>query len=100
MLPPYGEVTVHQARSYGDYDGHGDVDSTHYNAIAGACSGSSSGACRVLDVNNSGTVSSSDQTPHAAPPQRLLRKPGQAVSRLGQVFARQGLPLDGEVESY
>jgi len=100
VLTPYGEVTVHQERGYGDYDGDGDVDSTDYNAIAGACSGSSSGACRVLDVNNSGTVNSSDQTPHAALPQGLLRRPGQAVSGLGQVCAHQGLPLDAEVGSY
>jgi len=100
VLTPYGEVTAHQERGYGDYDGDGDVDSTDYNAIAGACSGSSSGACRVLDVNNSGTVNSSDQTPHAALPQGLLRKPGLSATGLGQVFAHQGLPLDGEVGSY
>ncbi len=97
---PCGEVTVHQETGFGDRDGDGDTDATDYGAIAGACTGSSSGACRVLDVNNSGTVNSSDQTPHAALPQGLLRKPGLSTTGLGQVFAHQGLPLDAEVGSY
>ncbi len=68
--------------------------------IARGCSSSSCAACRVLDVDKSTAVNASDQAPHAALAQRLLRKPGQAVSGLGQVFAHEGLPLDGRVGSY
>ncbi len=98
VLTPYGEVTVHQETGYGDLDGDADVDSTDKGTVGVTCTGTVGGACRILDFD--GDYDSTDATKFDALPSGLRRSPGRGLSGLAQVFAHQGLPLDGEVGSY
>ena len=67
---PYGELTVDQdegdqggsLNSYGDRDGDGIVNSTDKGTVGVTCTGTVSGACRILDLDFDGEYDSSDAT--------------------------------------
>ncbi len=103
VYTPYGELTVDQGTSFGDYDGDGDVDCTDRAAgeAGGACRGSSpSGACRNLDTDGDNDVDDTDLTNFDALPQGLAIHPGRTASSVDQPFAHQGLLHEPEVGSY
>ena len=98
---PYGELTVDQVTSYGDYDGDGDVDDTDEAAIAGACAGANpSGSCRVLDLDFDNDVDASDATLFDALTQGAAKHPNMTASAVDFPFGHQGLYFDAEIGTY
>ena len=97
---PYGELTVHQETSYGDRDGDQDVDSTDKGTPGSTCTGTVSGACRVLDLDFDGDYDSTDATLFDALPQGSSRHPGLASTAIGQPLGHQAIPYDPELRSY
>ena len=97
---PYGEVTVNQETGYGDRDGDGDVDATDKGIPGTDCTGTVTGACRILDLDFDGDYDSTDATLFDALPQGLARHPGRIATNVDQPFAHQGLLYDPEIGSY
>ena len=97
---PYGQFTAHQVTGYGDRDGDGIVNSTDKGTPGTTCSGTLSGACRILDLDFDGDYDSADATLFDALPQGLARHPGLLATGLDFPFAHQGLYYDPELGSY
>ncbi|MEK6675465.1 MAG: RHS repeat-associated core domain-containing protein, partial [Planctomycetota bacterium] len=100
VYKPYGEVTVHQDTGYGDRDGDGDVDSTDKGTVGSTCTGTVTGACRILDLDFDGDYDSTDATKFDALTQGSLRTPGLKSTALDQPFAHQGLLFEPETGGY
>ena len=97
---PYGQFTAHQVTGFGDRDGDGDVDATDKGTPGTTCSGTVTGACRILDLDFDGDYDSADATLFDALPQGLARHPGLLTTALDFPFAHQGLYYDPELGSY
>jgi len=100
LYKPYGQMTVHQVTSFGDRDGDGDVDATDKGTPGTDCTGTVSGACRILDLDFDGDYDAADATLFDSLPQGNAQKPGRTASSIGNPFAHQGLPYDAEIGSY
>jgi RHS repeat-associated protein len=100
VLEPYGELTMHQLSSYGDRDGDGDVDATDKGTPGTTCTGTVTGACRILDLDFDGDYDSSDATLFDNLDSGDVVHPGRRFSALGQHFGHQGLWLDAEAGQY
>jgi len=100
LYKPYGQMTVHQVTSYGDRDGDGDVDSTDKGTPGTTCTGTVSGACRILDLDFDGDYDAADATLFDSLPQGNAQNPGRTASSLGNPFGHQGLVFDAEIGSY
>ena len=77
VYTPYGELTVHQSRGYGDRDGDSDVDATDKGTPGTDCTGTVTGTCRILDLDFDGDYDSTDASLFDALPQGLSRHPGR-----------------------
>jgi len=97
---PYGELTIHQETSFGDRDGDGDVDSTDKGTVGTTCTGTVSGACRILDLDFDGDYDSADATKFDSLAQGNARHPGRLFTSVDQPFGHQGLLFDAEIGSY
>jgi RHS repeat-associated protein len=104
---PYGEVEFAAERNFFDYDGDSDTDSADLSACGdgAACWGAATGPCRVFDVDLDGDVDASDQATvtayvSALPDEEAERSAVRTSSRIGNVFAHQGLVYDAELASY
>jgi len=97
---PYGEVTVYQETAYGDRDGDQDVDATDKGVPGTDCTGTVTGACRVLDFDFDGDYDTTDGTTFDGLPQGLSRHPGLRSSGVDQPLAYQGLLFEPEIGSY
>lgn len=86
--------------SCSDFDGDGDVDSTDKGTPGTDCTGTVSGACRILDLDFDGDYDSADATLFDSLPQGLARHPGRTATALDQQFAHQGLLFEPELGSY
>ncbi len=75
VLTPYGEVTVYQETGYGDRDGDGDVDATDKGTPGTTCTGTVSGACRILDLDFDGDYDSTDAGLFDSLPGAIVRAP-------------------------
>ncbi len=75
--------TVHQVTSYGDRDGDRDVDAVDKVRPGTGCTGTVSGACRILDLDFDGDYDSADATLFDALPQGNAQNPGRTASSLG-----------------
>jgi len=100
IYTPYGELTVHQETGYGDRDGDQDVDSTDKGTVGTTCTGTVTGACRILDLDFDGDYDSTDAGLFDALPQGTARHPGRLATGVNQPFAHQGLLLDAELMTY
>ncbi|MGH8674171.1 MAG: hypothetical protein ACREVG_07670 [Burkholderiales bacterium] len=100
VYTPYGELLVNQETGFGDRDGDNDVDASDKGTVGVTCTGTISGACRVLDLDFDGDYDSSDATKFDALPQGLARHPGRTFSGVQQPFAHQGLLFEPEIGSY
>ena len=100
VYTPYGELLVNQETSFGDRDGDNDVDATDKGTVGVTCTGTVSGACRILDVDFDGDYDSTDAAKFDALPQGLARHPGRTFSGVSQPFAHQGLLFEPEIGSY
>jgi len=125
VYTPYGEITVNQMTSYGDRDGDGDVDSTDKGTPGTTCTGTVSGACRILDLvldsplpalradrkaimgfahrgvsRIDGDYDSTDASAFDSLPQGLAHHPGRFATSVDQPFGHQGLLYEPEVGSY
>ncbi|MBI4719431.1 MAG: hypothetical protein HY763_16670 [Planctomycetes bacterium] len=99
VYTPYGELTVHQLTSYGDRDGDQDVDSTDKGTVGTTCTGTVSGACRIVDLDFDGDYDSTDAEFFDNLTQGAARRPGRVATAAGQPFGHQGLFTDGELTS-
>jgi RHS repeat-associated protein len=99
-LTPYGQLTVDQETGYGDRDGDGDVDATDKGTPGTDCTGTVSGACRILDLDFDGDYDSTDATKFDNLPQGLARHPGRIATGVEQPFGHQGLLFEPEIGSY
>ena len=97
---PYGQFTAHEVTGYGDRDGDGLVNSTDKGTPGTTCSGTLSGACRILDLDFDGDYDAADGTLFDALPQGLARHPGLLATAVHFPFAHQGLYFDPELGSY
>jgi len=97
---PYGELTVDQDTGYGDRDGDGKVDSTDKGTVGVTCTGTVSGACRILDLDFDGDYDSNDATRFDALASGSQKRPGKQSTGLSQPFAHQGLLFEPEIASY
>ena len=103
---PYGELTVDQETSFGDYDGDADVDSTDQAAYGGGgdCAvpmfSGVTGACRILDLDFDGRILNNDAGLHNALEWGFARHPGRTATSVSQPFAHQGLLHEPEIASY
>ena len=98
---PYGELTVDQLTSFGDYNGDHVVNATDRSAITGICAGSDpTGECRILDMKFDGEVNAADLALFDALTQGIAKHPNQTASAVDMPFAHQGLYLDAELGSY
>ncbi len=124
---PYGELTVDQETSFGDRDADGNVDSTDKGTPGTDCTGTVSGACRILDLDPAldtspraehavawrqprvagrdesrvhGDYDSTDATKFDSLPQGLAAHPGRTATSVDQPFAHQGLLFEPEIGSY
>jgi len=97
---PYGELTVDQDDGFGDRDGDGKVDSTDKGTVGVTCTGTVSGACRILDLDFDGDYDSTDATKFDSLAQGLQRRPGKQSTGVAQPFAHQGLLFEPEIASY
>jgi hypothetical protein len=108
VYTPYGELTVDQGErdrrgsvnSYGDYTASHYVDATDKGTPGTDCTGTVSGACRILDLDFGGDYDSTDATKFDALPQGLARHPGHIATAVHQPFSHQGLLFDPEIGSY
>jgi RHS repeat-associated protein len=100
VLEPYGELTVHQLSSYGDRDGDGDVDATDKGTPGTTCTGTVTGACRILDLDFDGDYDATDATLFDNLDAGNAVHPGGRFSALGQHFGHQGLWFDAEAGQY
>ncbi|MGB2986229.1 MAG: RHS repeat-associated core domain-containing protein, partial [Phycisphaerae bacterium] len=100
VYTPYGEITVHQETGYGDRDGDGDVDATDKGTPGSTCTGTVSGACRILDLDFDGDYDATDATKFDSLPHGLGRHPGRIATNVDQPFGHQGLPYEAEIGSY
>ena len=73
---PYGELTVNQDTGYGDRDADGDVDATDKGTPGSTCTGTVTGACRILDLDFDGDYDSTDATAFDTLAQGLARHTG------------------------
>ncbi len=99
-LSPYGELTVDQETGFGDRDGDGDVDATDKGTPGTDCTGTVTGACRVLDLDFDGDYDSADATEFDFLPQGSMIHPGRIATNVDQPFGHQGLLFDAEIGSY
>ncbi len=97
---PYGEITVNQETGYGDRDGDGDVDATDKGTPGTDCTGTVSGACRILDLDFDGDYDSADATLFDSLPQGLASHPGRIATGVDQTFGHQGLLFEPAIGSY
>jgi len=103
---PYGELTVDQETSFGDYDGDADVDSTDQAAYGGGgdCAvpmfSGVTGACRILDLDFDGRILYNDTSLHNMLDWGFARHPGRTATSVSQPFAHQGLLHEPEIASY
>ena len=97
---PYGQFTVHEVTGFGDRDGDGVVDATDKGTPGVTCTGTVTGACRILDLDFDGDYDSTDATLFDALPQGLARHPALLATGLDFPFAHQGLYFDPELGSY
>jgi len=100
LYKPYGQMTVHEVTSYGDRDGDGDVDATDKGTPGTTCTGTVSGACRILDLDFDGDYDAADATLFDSLPQGNAQNPGRTASSLGNPFGHHGLPYDAEIGSF
>jgi RHS repeat-associated protein len=100
VYTPYGELSVYQDTSFGDRDGDGDVDSTDKGTVGTTCTGTVTGACRILDLDFDGDYDSADATKFDALAQGLARHPGRIATSVSQPFAHQGLLYEPELAQY
>ncbi|HNU46998.1 MAG TPA: RHS repeat-associated core domain-containing protein [Phycisphaerae bacterium] len=128
VYEPYGQVTVYQETAYGDRDAdappltrrcsakrrdaqrlageargdvsRGDVDAADKGSVGTTCTGTVSGACRILDLDFDGDYDNDDATLFDSLPPGLARHPGRPASGVAFPFAHQGLYLDPELGSY
>ena len=96
----YGQFTAHEVTGYGDRDGDGVVNSTDKGTPGTTCSGTVTGACRILDLDFDGDYDAADGTLFDALDQGLARHPGLLATGLHFPFADQGLYYDPELGSY
>ena len=97
---PYGELTVDQLTSFGDRDGDGDVDSTDKGSVGTTCTGTLTGACRILDLDFDGDYDSADATLFDTLTQGVAKHPNQTASAVDMPFGHQGLYYDAELGQY
>ncbi len=124
---PYGILTIDQETSFGDRDADGDVDSTDKGTPGTDCTGTVTGACRILDLDPAldtspraehtvawrqprvagrdesrvhGDYDSTDATLFDSLPQGLAIHPGRTATSVDQPFAHQGLLHEPEIGSY
>jgi len=97
---PYGEVAVDQVTGFGDRDGDSTVNSTDKGTVGVTCTGTVSGACRILDLNFDGVYDSTDAGLFNYLPQGSQKRPGKQSSGVSQPFAHQGLLFEPEIASY
>jgi len=97
---PYGELTVDQDTGYGDRDGDGIVNSTDKGTVGVTCTGTVSGACRILDLDFDGDYDSTDATKFDSLPSGSQKRPGKQSTGVAQPFAHQGLLFEPEIASY
>ncbi len=99
---PYGIMTVNQETGYGDRDGDGDgdVDSTDKGTPGTPCTGTVSGACRILDLDFDGDYDSADAALFDSLPQGVATHPGRIATGVAQPFGHQGLLFEPEVRGY
>ncbi len=96
----YGQPIIESVSYFGDYDGDGDVDSTDDGFLGSGqtCWGTPSGACRVFDFNQDGTLNASDETVMTAIENSSSsfnpRHTNRAISPSGTAFLHQGLLTD------
>ncbi|MCC7290423.1 MAG: hypothetical protein IT449_00005, partial [Phycisphaerales bacterium] len=98
---PYGSPIIEPETFFGDYDGDGDVDSTDdgFLGSGSTCWGTPSGACRVFDFNQDGTLNASDETVMTAlvaAASTNRRHENRKVSPSGVGLLHQGLLSDHE----
>ncbi|MBI3834742.1 MAG: hypothetical protein HY287_10475 [Planctomycetes bacterium] len=97
---PYGELTVDQDTGYGDRDGDGIVNSTDKGTVGVTCTGTVSGACRILDLDFDGDYDSTDAGNFNYLAQGSQKRPGKQSTGVSQPFAHQGLLFEPEIASY
>ncbi len=97
---PYGIMQVDQETGFGDRDGDGDVDATDKGTPGTDCTGTVTGACRVLDLDFDGDYDSADATLFDALPQGEMLHPGRLATNVDQPFGHQGLLFEPEIGSY
>jgi len=97
---PYGTIKVHQLTSYGDRDGDNHVDSTDKGTPGTTCTGTVTGACRILDLDFDGDYDSADASKFDALDQGISQHPGRRATGVDQPFGHQGLLYDAELVSY
>ena len=100
IYTPYGEIQVHQETGYGDRDGDGDVDATDKGTPGTTCTGTVSGACRILDLDFDGDYDNDDASAFDNLPQGLARHPGKTATAVEQPFGHQGLLYEPELVQY
>ncbi len=100
IYTPHGELIVEQETSFGDRDGDGSVDGTDKGTPGSTCTGTVSGACRILDLDFDGNYDFMDAGLFDSLPQGIARHPGRASTGVDQPFAHQGLLFDAEIGSY
>ena len=100
VYTPYGQVTVHQETAYGDRDGDHVVDATDKGAPGITCTGTVTGACRILDLDFDGDYDSADATLFDSLPQGLARHPGRVATAVDQPFAHQSLLYEPKLGQY
>jgi hypothetical protein len=105
VLEPYGELTVHQLSSYGDRDGDGDVDATDKGTPGTTCTGTVTGACRILDLDFDGDYDTTDATlfdnltpGNATHPGRRVRPHRDRRQGHSPMLTRTRFPVAGAVE--
>ncbi len=101
-LTPYGIATFDTETINGDYDGDGDTDSSDNTELTN-CYGTATGACRIFDYDDNGTINVLDTLDFAAlspTDSDVQRQPARRTSPNRFPFAHQGLVLDQETLGY
>ncbi len=101
-LTPYGIATFDTETINGDYDGDGDTDSSDSTELSN-CYGTATGACRIFDYDDNGTINLADLFDFLAlspTDSDVQRQPVRRTSPNRFPFAHQGLVLDQETLSY
>jgi len=97
---PYGQVVANQETGYGDRDGDGDVDADDKGTPGTTCTGTLTGACRILDLDFDGDYDSTDGTKFDSLPQGNAAHPGRHMTGVSQHFGHQGLLFEAETAQY